>query len=261
MAEKEAKVSAEEKAVDEKQLLKEAEEREKERKAEEKKAKEEEKEAAEAEKSEQPKKQIRKKPAHGKKYREVAKLIEKGKEYSVEEALELVTKTSTAKFDATAEVHVKINDKEKNIRGTVVMPGGTAKERRVLGVTEDNVGEVIEKAKSGKIDFDILVAEAKMMPKLAVVAKILGPKGLMPSPKAGTVVDDVEKAVAELKGGRVEYRADKYNIVHMPLGKISFGAERIKQNYEALMLHLPAKRVESIFMTATMGPSIKVVRK
>ncbi len=258
---------ASEEVVDEKKILKEAEEREKERKAEEKAAKEEEKEiekshSAEATRDkEEKKKQTRRKPRHGKKYREIAKQIEQDKEYAIAEGIELALKTSPAKFDATVELHAKINPKEKNIRGMVTLSGGVVKEKKVLAVTESNVEEVIATVKTGKIDFDVMIAQLQVMPKLAPLAKVLGPKGLMPSPKAGTAVEDVAKATEELKGGKVEYRADSFNIVHMPLGKISFGCERIKQNYDAVIGVLPFKKIESLYLTTTMGPSIKVAKK
>lgn len=256
-----------EEVIDEKKVLKEAEDREKERKAEEEVEKAEQKEAEKEAKAEEKaekvaqKAQVRVKPRHGKKYREIEKQIEKDHEYPIAEAIELTLKTSPAKFDATVEVHAKINSKEKNIRGMVTLTGGVVKEKKVLGVTEANVEEVIANVKAGKIDFDVMIADLKVMPKLAMLAKTLGPKGLMPSPKAGTAVENVEKAAEELKGGKVEYRADSFNIVHMPLGKISFGAERIKQNYDAVIGVLPFKKIESLYLTTTMGPSIKVAKK
>lgn len=251
--------------VDEKAVLKEAEKREKERKAEEKVIKEEEKKAEKEEKKighkEKKEEQKKKKPEHGKKYRKLAEQIEKDKEYPIAEAIDLALATSPAKFDATIEAHIKINPKEKNIRGMVTLSGGIVKEKKIKEVTEKNIDDVVADIRAGKIDFDILIADLKIMPKLAVLAKILGPKGLMPSPKAGTAVADVEKAVEELKSGKVECRADKFNIVHMPLGKISFGPERVKQNYDAVIGVLPYKRIQSIFLSSTMGPSIKVTRK
>ncbi len=265
MAKKVREISSDE-VIDEKKILKEAEERDKERKEQEKEekaeAKAETKEKVKKEKVEKVEKkhQVRRQPRHGKKYRQIAEQIERGKEYPLNEAIELALKTSPAKFDATVEVHFALNEKEKNIRGTSIMPGGVAKEKRVLGVTDDNVDQLVADVKAGKVNFDILVAEPKMMPRLAPLAKTLGPKGLMPSPKAGTVVADVDKAVEELKSGKVEYRADKNNVVHMPLGKISFGHGRIKQNYDVLFGHLP-KKVDSIYITTTMGPSIKVAKK
>lgn len=261
------KVLLKEESVDEKQLLKEAEEREEKRKEEEKEEKKEAKKAEKEEKKEQKeekvaaKAQVRVKPLHGKSYRKVAEQLEKDKEYSVTEAIDLVLKTNPSKFDATVEAHIKINVKEKNIRGMVTLTGGAVKEKKVFVVTEKNAEEAIEKVKSGKIDFDIMIADLKVMPKLVVLAKVLGPKGLMPSPKAGTAVEDVEKAASDLAGGKVEYRADKTNIVHMPIGKISFGAERVHQNYEALIGVLPYKKIDSIYLTTTMGPGIKVAKK
>lgn len=266
--EKEKKeIEASEGVVDEKKLLKEAEEREKERKEQEEIDKATAKEIEKAEKAEAKeekiaqKVQVRVKPRHGKKYRELESKIEKGKEYSASEAIDLALTTSPAKFDATVELHIKINKKEKNIRGMVVLPGGLTKEKRILEVTEKNIDEVITDVRAGKFDFDVMIAEMKLMPKLAPLAKVLGPKGLMPSPKAGTAVVDVAEAAKELKSGKVEYRADKDNVVHMSLGRISFGEERIKKNYDAIVAVLPMKRADSIFLSTSMGPSISVVRK
>jgi len=253
-----------EEVIDEKKILKEAEEREKERKAEEEVAKEEEKKAEKEEKKEKSDKKVeqkKRKPQHGKKYRELAKQVEKDKEYPIAEAIDLALATSPVKFDATIEAHIKINPKEKNIRGMVTLSGGIVKEKKIKEVTEANADEVIADIKAGKLDFDVMIAELKAMPKLAQLAKVLGPKGLMPSPKAGTAVEDVAKAVEELKSGKVEYRADKFNIVHMPLGKISFGPERVKQNYDAVIGVLPFKKIESIYLSSTMGPSVKAARK
>ncbi len=256
---------ATEEVVSEKDLLKEAEEREKARKEQEEAAKIEEKavKAAEKEAKKEEKQTVaqqkRRKPRHGKNYRKLAEKIEKDKAYAIDEAIALALETSPAKFDATVELHVKISSKEKTPpRGLVVLPGGVAKEKNVLEVTEANIDDVIANIRAGKFDFDIMVADVKMMPKLASLAKILGPKGLMPSPKAGTAVEDVQKAAAELKGGKVEYRADKTNVVHMALGKISFGPERIKKNYDAVLSVLPSRRIDSIYLTSTMGPSILV---
>lgn len=252
--------------ISEAELVKQAEEREKERKAAEdleheeakkavKEAKKQEKAAHKAERSTH-----RVQPLHGKRYRKLAEKIEKDKEYPIAEAIVLAIETNPAKFDATVEMHVKVNVKEKNIRGMVVLPGGVTKEKKVLEVTESNVDEVIAKVKANKIEFDIMLADMKVMPKLAVLAKVLGPKGLMPSPKAGTVVPDVKKAADELRGGKVEYRADKTNIVNMAIGRISFGPERIHQNFAAVLDKLP-KRIDSIHLSTSMGPSIKVTRK
>lgn len=263
-------IAAEEKeplSTEDKELLREAEEKEEKRKEEEKlekeTAKKAEKESKAGEKEEKAILKIfgRVKPRHGKNYRKVLEQLEKNKEYSVAEAIDLVLKSNPSKFDATIEIHVKINMKEKNIRGMVNLAGGVVKEKKILEVTEKNIDEVVENIKAGKFDFDVMIAELKLMPKLSVLAKILGPKGLMPSPKAGTAVEDVAKAAEDLRSGKVEYRADKTNIVHMPIGKISFGAERVYQNYEALTGVLPYKKIDSIYLTTTMGPSIKVAKK
>jgi len=261
------KVAGEEtEEISETELVKQAEEREKERKEaadlERKEAKKAEKEAEKAEKEERAAIRVTKrvKPLHGKKYRKLAEKIEKDKEYPVSEAIALAIETNPVKFDATVEMHVKVSVKEKNIRGMVVLPGGVTKEKKVLEVSEANVDEIIVKVKANKIDFDIMIADMKVMPKLASLAKVLGPKGLMPSPKAGTVVDDVKKAAAELRGGKVEYRADKNNIVNMAIGRISFGAEKIHENYVAILDKLP-KRIESIHLSTSMGPGIRVARK
>lgn len=254
----------EDEIVDEKKILKEAEEREKERKEEEKAAKAEVKEAEKKEAvktskaKEEQKIQKRRKPRHGKKYRELAELIEKDKEYPISEAIDLALKTSPAKFDATIEVHAKISKKEKNIRGMVTLSGGVVKEKKILEVTDKNVDEVVAEVKAGKMDFNLMIADIKLMPKLAMLAKVLGPKGLMPSPKAGTAVEDVAKAAEELRSGKVEYRADKDNIVHMAIGKVSFGAEKVHQNYESVVGALPSKKIDSLYLTTTMGPSVKV---
>lgn len=251
-----------EEVIDEKKVLKEAEAREKERKKEEAEAKEVEKIGKAEEKKEEKKKEVkRRKPRHGKKYRALADKIEKGKEYPISEAIELVLQTSPVKFDATVEAHFRINEKEKNVRGMVTLTGGVVKEKKVLEVMESNVDDIVAEVKAGKIDFDVMIADLKVMPKLAILAKVLGPKGLMPSPKAGTAVEDVKKAAEELKSGKIEYRADKNNIVHMALGKVSFGSERIYQNYEALLNVLPQRKINSIFLTTTMGPSLKVAKK
>lgn len=252
--------------IDEKQVLKEAEEREKAKKEEEKIAKAEAKEAQkEEEKKERAVKKaekahVRVKPRHGKKHRAMAEKIE-AKEYPAAEALNLTLETSPAKFDATVEIHVKINKKEKNIRGMVSMPGGTAKEKKILEVTEKNVDDVIAQVKANKIDFDTMIADLKVMPKLTILAKVLGPKGLMPSPKAGTAVEDVAKAAEEIKGGKTEYKLDKNNVIHLPLGKVSFGFDKIKLNLDSILASLPVRKIDSIYLTTTMGPSIRVAKK
>ncbi|HOX41811.1 MAG TPA: 50S ribosomal protein L1 [bacterium] len=263
VAEKSEKEEMPQEEISEKELLKQAEEREKARKEEEElkktEAKEEEKEEKKKAKAlhATKKAQVRKKPRHGKKYREILKQIDQSKIYSLDEAVELALTTNPAKFDATIELHVKLDDREKNIRGMVVLPGGVTKEKRILEATTETVDNIITDVKAGKINFDVLIAETKVMPKLASLAKILGPKGLMPAPKAGTVVDDTKAAAAEMKGGKVEFRADKNNIIHMAIGKISFGSDRVKSNYKAVLEHLP-KRINTIFLSTSMGPSIRV---
>lgn len=253
-----------EEVVDEKKVLKEAEKREKERKVEEEKEKEEQKIIEKEEKVKAKKGKVatvRKRPRHGKKYREILKTIDKSKQYPVGEAIELALKTNIAKFDATIELHIRVKKSEKNIRGMVKLSGGLVKERKILEVTEKNIEDVVTTIKAGKIDFDIMIADLKVMPKLAQMAKILGPKGLMPSPKAGTAVEDVAKAVEELKGGKVEYRADKDNNIHLAVGKISFGAEKIHQNCEAVLGAIPKKKIDSMHLATTMGPSVRVAVK
>lgn len=253
--------------LDEKELLKEAEEREKQRKEQEEKekleakveAKEAEKEAKEAKTAERA--TVRRKPRHGKKYRELVAKIEQGREYDIDEAIELAKETSYTKFEATIEVHVKLNKKLENVRGTMTLPGGPVKEKNVLEVTEKNIDDVITQIKAGKIDFEVMVAHPKVMPKLASLAKTLGPKGLMPNPKSGTVAEDVSAAAQEFRGGRVEYKADKSNIVHLAIAKAKTDNAKIKENVETILSQFPANRIDSAYITTTMGPSIKIKTK
>ena len=188
----------------------------------------------------------------GKKYRAIASLVEKNKTYSLEEALELVKKVSITSFDGAVEMHVKV--KGEAIRGTVSLPAGSGKTKKVAIATD----EVIEAIANGKIDFDVLLSSPAQMPKLAKYAKLLGPKGLMPSPKAGTVTDDLEKAQEEIGGGRVEYRADKAGIVHLSIGRISFPIEKLVENYRAVEAILLSAKIVSISVSPTMGPGVKV---
>lgn len=220
----------------------------------------------------------------GKKYQEVAKLVEKGKEYSLKEALELAVKTNPAKFDASVEAHVRLGvdprQADQNIRTTIVLPNGNGKTVRVAvfapldvakaakaagaDIAEDE--EFLKQLEKGVIDFDVLISTPAYMPKLGKFARLLGPKGLMPNPKAGTVTMDVEKAVKEAKAGKVEYRVDKQAIVHIGLGKVSFGADKLLENanvfFESLKSQKPASLkgtyVKSVFITTTMGPSIAI---
>jgi len=201
---------------------------------------------------EAPKKQLDPLRLRGKKYRQVVSLIDRSKEYSVEEAVELVKKTSISKFDASVEFHAHM--KSDAVRGTLVLPHGTGKTKKVAVATDDT----IEAIAAGKLDFDVLLATPAQMPKLAKYAKVLGPKGLMPSPKAGTVTDDIEKATAEIGGGRVEYRVDKTGVVHLAIGRVSFKNEALVENFRAVEQALGAGKVASISLASTMGPGVRV---
>lgn len=220
----------------------------------------------------------------GKKYQEAAKLIEEGKVYSASEAMELVKKTATAKFDETVELHVRLGVDPKyadqQVRGAVVLPHGTGKTKRVLvfakgeKITEaeqagaDFVGsdELATKIQGGWCDFDVAVATPDMMGVVGRLGKILGPRGLMPNPKLGTVTMDLAKAVQEIKAGKVEYRTDKAGNVHVPIGKVSFAPEKLMDNYRTLLDTLlkakPASAkgqyIRSVTVVTTMGPGIPV---
>ena len=220
----------------------------------------------------------------GKKYVEAAKLVDKSKAYTALEALELACKTSTSKFDASVDVSFRLNidprKAEQNIRGAIVLPNGTGKTRKVVVLcrgakqneaTEagaDFVGEaeLIQKISGGWFDFDVIVATPDMMGQLGKLGRVLGPKGLMPNPKTGTVTMDVAKAVKEIKAGKVEYRPDKVGNIQMPIGKVSFGAEKLAQNlktvYDALLKARPSTikgtYVKNVSVASTMGPGVKV---
>ena len=221
----------------------------------------------------------------GKKYQESAKLIDKGALYDTAEAMELVVKTAPAKFDETVELHVKLGvdsrHADQQVRGAIVLPHGTGKTQRVLVFAKgdkaeaakaagaDFVGEMdmVEKIqKENWFDFDVVVATPDMMGVVGRLGKVLGPKGLMPSPKAGTVTPNVGNAVKEIKAGKVEYRLDKTNIIHCPIGKVSFGAEKLAQNMDTLMQAVvkakPAaakgQYIKSCVVVSTMGPGVKV---
>lgn len=257
--------------------------------ADEKHAKEERKsEKAKSEATDKPK--IQQKPARsqaerkGKGYRKSYELIEKDKSYSLPQALELATKTSHVKFDATVELHVNLGidprQADQNLRDTIVLPAGSGKTVRVAVfadvddvVTAKKAGadqaageEFLQKLDKGTIDFDILIATPTMMAKLGKYARVLGPKGLMPNPKSGTVTTDVAKAVTEAKAGRVEYRVDSTGIVHVGVGKVSFGADKLTQNTRAILTSIKSNKpasikgtyVKSVHVTTSMGPSIKV---
>ena len=221
----------------------------------------------------------------GKKYQESAKLIDKSAQYEAAEGMDLICKTAKAKFDETVELHVKLGvdsrHADQQVRGAIVLPHGTGKTVRVLVFAKgdkadaareagaDYVGEMdmVEKIqKENWFDFDVVVASPDMMGLVGRLGKVLGPKGLMPSPKAGTVTPDVAKAVTEIKAGKVEYRLDKTNIIHCPIGKVSFGAEKLGENFNAIMGAIvkakPAaakgQYIKSCTVAATMGPGIKV---
>ncbi|MBI2009040.1 50S ribosomal protein L1 [Candidatus Saccharibacteria bacterium] len=220
----------------------------------------------------------------GKKYREMAKLVEKGRLYPLAEALDLATKTSTTKFDATVELHVNLGvdptQADQNVRDNVTLPAGTGKTLRVAVFAE---GDEVTKAKAAgadiageadllakldkeEIDFDVLISSPNLMARLGKYAKLLGPKGLMPNPKSGTITTDIPKAIKEAKAGRVEYRVDQAGIVHLGIGKVSFGPEKLHQNADLILSSIRGAKpaslkgtyINSIYVSSTMGPSIKV---
>ncbi len=221
----------------------------------------------------------------GKKYQTSAKLIDKSQQYEVADAMALVTKTATAKFDETVEAHIKLGvdsrHADQQVRGAIVLPHGTGKTSKVLVFAKgpkadeaqaagaDYVGEMdmVEKIQGENwFDFDVVVATPDMMGVVGRLGKVLGPKGLMPSPKAGTVTMDVTKAVNEIKAGKIEYRLDKTNIIHCPIGKASFGAQKLQENFDALLGAIikakpsaaKGQYLRSVVVASTMGPGIKV---
>lgn len=222
---------------------------------------------------------------HGKKYNDSAKLIETGKFYDTEEAVAVAVKTGTAKFDETVEIHVRLGvdsrHADQQVRGAVILPNGTGKSVRTLVFAKgdkadaakeagaDFVGaeELVAKIQNENwLDFDVVIATPDMMGVVGRLGKVLGPRGLMPTPKAGTVTPDVAKAVTEAKAGKIEYRLDKTNIIHCPIGKVSFGAEKLQENLDALMSAIvkakPASTkgqyIKSCVIATTMGPGIKL---
>ena len=224
----------------------------------------------------------------GKKYQEAAKLIEKGKLYEAKEALELLEKMPKANFDETVELHVKLGvdskHAEQQVRGTVVLPNGTGKTLKVLVFAKGDKAKEAEEAgadfvgaeelipkieKENWFDYDVIVATPNMMGVVGRLGKILGPKGLMPNPKSGTVTMDVAKAIQEIKSGKVEYRLDKTNIIHLGFGKVSFGVEKLEENYktviDAIIKAKPAaakgQYIRSVAVAKPMGPSIYVNQK
>ena len=221
----------------------------------------------------------------GKKYVDSTKLIEKSKQYDVAEAMALVCQTSKAKFDETIEVHVRLGvdsrHADQQVRGAVVLPNGTGKTVKTLVFAKgDNVQKALDAGadyaggaeyaekiqKENWFDFDVVIATPDMMSVIGRLGKVLGPKGLMPSPKAGTVTPDVVRAVTEAKAGKIEYRLDKTNIIHCPIGKASFGTDKLKENFDTLLGAIikakPAaakgQYIKSCVVASTMGPGIKV---
>ena len=221
----------------------------------------------------------------GKKYQDSAKQIDKAMLYDTAEAMDLVVKTAPAKFDETVELHVKLGvdsrHADQQVRGAIVLPHGTGRTQRVLVFAKGDKAEAAKAAGADFVgemdmvqkiqlenwfDYDVVVASPDMMGVVGRLGKILGPKGLMPSPKAGTVTPDVAKAVTEIKAGKVEYRLDKTNIIHCPIGKVSFGAEKLAENFSALMSAIvkakPAaakgQYIKSCVVASTMGPGVKV---
>lgn len=221
----------------------------------------------------------------GKKYQEAVALIEKGKLYDPQDAFALVCKTATAKFDETVELHAKLGvdsrHADQQVRGAVVLPNGTGKKVRVLVFARDDKAEAAKAAGADYVgaedmaqkiqtenwfDFDVVIATPDMMGVVGRIGRVLGPKGLMPNPKAGTVTPDVAKAVEEAKAGKIEYRLDKANIIHCPIGKASFGPDKLSENFKALMGAIikakPAAAkgtyLKSVTVASTMGPGVKI---
>ncbi len=222
---------------------------------------------------------------HGKKYNDSAKLIEAGKFYDVDEAVAVAVKTGTAKFDETVEIHVRLGvdsrHADQQVRGAVVLPNGTGKTVRTLVLAKGDKADAAKEAGSDYVgaeelvakiqnenwlDFDVVITTPDMMGVVGRLGKVLGPRGLMPTPKAGTVTPDVARAVAEAKAGKIEYRLDKTNIIHCPIGKVSFGPEKLQENFNTLMDAIikakPAatkgQYVKSCVIATTMGPGIKL---
>ncbi len=223
-----------------------------------------------------------------KRYAESMKLLEKGKQYEIKEALEVIEKMPKAKFDETVELHVKLGVDSKHadqqVRGTVVLPNGTGKTQKVLVFAKGPKAEEAQKAGADYVgaeelipkiqnenwfDYDVVVATPDMMGVVGRLGKVLGPKGLMPNPKSGTVTMDVTKAINEIKSGKVEYRLDKNNIIHLGFGKVSFGTEKLAENYETIMnaiikakpVAAKGQYIRSVAVATTMGPSIIIDQK
>jgi len=226
--------------------------------------------------------------ARGKRYQEAAKLVDSTKMYEAKEALDIIEKMPKTKFDETVELHVRLGVDSKHadqqVRGTVVLPNGTGKSVRVLVFAKGDKAKEAEEAgadfvgaeelvpkieKENWFDYDVIVATPDMMGVIGRLGKVLGPKGLMPNPKSGTVTMDVKKALSEIKSGKVEYRLDKTNIIHLGFGKVSFGAEKLAENYQAIMDAIikakPAaakgQYIKSVAITTTMGPALRINQK
>ncbi len=224
----------------------------------------------------------------GKRYQESAKLVDANKVYEAKEALDVIEKMPKTKFDQTVELHVKLGVDSKHadqqVRGTVVLPNGTGKTQKVLVFAKGDKAKEAEEAgadfvgaeelvpkieKENWFDYDVIVATPDMMGVIGRLGKVLGPKGLMPNPKSGTVTMDVKKAIAEIKSGKVEYRLDKTNIIHLGFGKVSFGAEKLLENYttiiEAIIKAKPAaakgQYIKSVSISTTMGPGMYINQK
>ncbi len=223
-----------------------------------------------------------------KRYAESSKLVEKNKQYEIKEALEIIEKMPKPKFDETVELHVKLGVDSKHadqqVRGTVVLPNGTGKTQKVLVFAKGPKAEEAEKAGADYVggeelipkiqnenwfDYDVIVATPDMMGVVGRLGKVLGPKGLMPNPKSGTVTMDVTKAINEIKSGKVEYRLDKNNIIHLGFGKVSFGTDKLLENYEVILnaiikakpVAAKGQYIKSIAVTTTMGPGIYINEK
>jgi large subunit ribosomal protein L1 len=220
----------------------------------------------------------------GKKYQDSLKLFDRQKQYEMEEALDLCIQTAKAKFDETVEAHIRLGvdsrHADQQVRGAVVLPNGTGRTVRVLAFCKgddvekaqqagaDYVGsdELVQKIQSGWLDFDVVIATPDMMGTIGRLGKVLGPRGLMPNPKAGTVTPDIARGITEAKAGKIEYRLDKTNIIHCPIGKVSFGKEKLFENLDALMGAIlrarpPAAKgqyVRSCVVASTQGPGIKI---
>jgi large subunit ribosomal protein L1 len=245
------------------------------------------KEASKKTDSKKPEKQGEAKDKHGKKYKKAAPLIEKGKEYELSEAVDLIKKTTVTKFDSSVEIHMNLNidpkEADQQVRGTVSLPAGSGKVKTVCVITvidkekeakeagADYVGskDLIEKISKGWTDFDVCVASPEVMGDLGKIGKVLGTKGLMPSPKAGTVTAEVGKAVKDIKKGRADYKADPAGIIHSSVGKVSFDSKDLSENIETFVSAIKSAKpsgvkgafIESIYLTTTMGPSIRLENK